>query len=66
VSLSGSPAARPLVSYEGQEIPGLLIEVERARGTKCERCWVWSERVGEDAEHPALCERCVPVVRALG
>ena len=66
VSLSGSPALRPLVSYEGQDIPGLLIEVERARGTKCERCWVWSERVGEDPDHPALCERCAPVVRAFG
>ncbi|MBI4590408.1 MAG: isoleucine--tRNA ligase [Candidatus Rokubacteria bacterium] len=66
VDLSGSPAVRPLATHEGQEIPGLLIEVERARGTKCERCWVWSEGVGADPEHPALCERCAPVVRALG
>ncbi len=65
MEVSGARAARPLVSHEGQEIPGLLIEVERARGTKCERCWVWSERVGEDADHPALCERCAPIVRAL-
>ncbi|MFQ5521274.1 MAG: zinc finger domain-containing protein, partial [Candidatus Methylomirabilia bacterium] len=55
----------PLYRYESQEIPGLLIEVDRARGQKCERCWVWSERVGEDGEYPTLCERCVPVVRAL-
>ena len=27
---------------------------------KCERCWTWSPRVGEDAAHPTLCERCVP------
>jgi len=32
---------------------------------KCERCWLWTARVGEDAEHPTLCERCAPVVRSL-
>jgi isoleucyl-tRNA synthetase len=52
----------PLVRYESQEIPGLVIDVERAPGKKCERCWVWSERVGESREHPTLCERCVPIV----
>jgi isoleucyl-tRNA synthetase len=55
----------PLVKYESQEIPGLLIGVERARGKKCERCWVWSEAVGSDTRYPTLCERCVPVVSRL-
>jgi isoleucyl-tRNA synthetase len=55
-------AGNPLVHYESQEIPGLIIDVERARGRKCERCWVWSERVGESAEHSTLCERCLPVI----
>jgi isoleucyl-tRNA synthetase len=64
VEVAGPRSPRPLVRWESQEVPGLTIEVERAGGTKCVRCWVWSERVGEDAEHPALCERCVPVVRA--
>ncbi len=41
---------------------GLTVGVQRAPGTKCARCWVWSERVGESREHPQLCERCVPVV----
>ncbi len=55
-------ATRPAVQYESQEIPGLSIGVDRARGEKCERCWMRSERVGEHAAHPTLCERCVPVV----
>jgi len=59
----GGPATGAVV-YESQEIPGLVIAVDRAPGRKCERCWMWSERVGEDAGHPALCERCVPVVAA--
>jgi isoleucyl-tRNA synthetase len=61
----GGAAEAPLVRYESQEIPGLRVEVGRARGSKCERCWVWSERVGDDPEHSTLCERCAPVVRGL-
>ena len=37
---------------------GIKIVVERASGTKCARCWNYSERVGEDAEYPGVCERC--------
>ncbi|HEV8141824.1 MAG TPA: class I tRNA ligase family protein, partial [Methylomirabilota bacterium] len=55
-------AASGAVVYESQEIPGLVVVVDHAPGKKCERCWTWSERVGDDAEHPALCERCVPVI----
>ena len=58
------PSSRPAVVHESQEIPGLVIGVDRARGRKCERCWMWTERVGESAAHPGLCERCLPVVTA--
>jgi isoleucyl-tRNA synthetase len=44
----------------------LTVTVEPARGAKCGRCWNFSEIVGSDGEHPELCERCLPVVRALG
>jgi isoleucyl-tRNA synthetase len=40
----------------------LDVNVTRAAGEKCKRCWNYSERVGEDSAHPALCERCVKVV----
>jgi isoleucyl-tRNA synthetase len=56
------------IPYESQDIPGLALEVVPAQALgwrKCERCWTWSPRLGEDAAHPALCERCAPVVRAL-
>src|SRR3989338_1891093 len=36
----------------------MIISVRKAPGMKCERCWHYSERVGESAEHPAICERC--------
>jgi isoleucyl-tRNA synthetase len=65
VELERSSAAAS-VTYESQDIPGLVIGVDRARGEKCERCWMRSEHVGENAAHPTLCERCVPVVVGLG
>jgi isoleucyl-tRNA synthetase len=38
------------------------IEVSRADGKKCERCWNYSTRVGENARYPTVCERCSEVL----
>ncbi|MEH1946857.1 MAG: isoleucine--tRNA ligase [Nostoc sp.] len=35
------------------------IAVVKADGQKCDRCWNYSTHVGESAEHPLICERCV-------
>lgn len=35
------------------------IGVVNADGQKCDRCWNYSIHVGESAEHPLICERCV-------
>ena len=40
----------------------LEVEVEKAKGEKCERCWAVSETVGSCAEHPTLCERCASIL----
>jgi isoleucyl-tRNA synthetase len=40
-------------------LPGLSVTVLRADGTKCERCWNYSTHVGENADYPTVCERCV-------
>ncbi|MFQ5835543.1 MAG: isoleucine--tRNA ligase [bacterium] len=45
--------------------PEIKIKVKRAEGRKCERCWNYSPRVGEDKEHPTLCERCCKVIASL-
>ncbi len=34
------------------------IKVEKAKGQKCERCWKYSETVGESSDYPTLCESC--------
>ncbi|MFA7068597.1 MAG: isoleucine--tRNA ligase, partial [Acidaminococcaceae bacterium] len=41
----------------------LMVTVKAAEGKKCERCWIYSDSVGEDAEHPTLCHRCVEVLK---
>ncbi|HKZ47142.1 MAG TPA: isoleucine--tRNA ligase, partial [Thermodesulfobacteriota bacterium] len=46
------------MAFESQEIPGLKVWVLPAKGKKCERCWNYSERVGENEKHPTICERC--------
>ena len=40
---------------------GITVDVARAPGAKCDRCWHWTQDVGTHAMHPALCRRCVVV-----
>ena len=46
--------------YASDEIKGLFVGVEKARGVKCERCWIYEESVGSNAQHPTVCSRCLP------
>ncbi len=50
---------------ESAIMSGLWIGVQKARGSKCERCWVYSTHVGAHAVHPKLCEKCVGVVEKI-
>ncbi|WP_017471816.1 isoleucine--tRNA ligase [Amphibacillus jilinensis] len=38
------------------------VNVEKYDADKCERCWVASETVGQNEQHPQLCQRCAEVV----
>ncbi|RDY04671.1 Isoleucine--tRNA ligase, chloroplastic/mitochondrial, partial [Mucuna pruriens] len=38
------------------------IGISRAVGSKCERCWNYSQQVGSFLDHPTLCSRCYDVV----
>jgi isoleucyl-tRNA synthetase len=44
---------------------GLTIEVSKAPGEKCERCWNYSIHVGEDKVYPTVCERCSAVLAEI-
>ena len=50
-------------SFKGETVG---VDVTRAGGQKCERCWSYSETVGSDPEHPTLCARCAAVIKEMG
>jgi len=41
------------------------VEVTKAPGKKCERCWNYSVQVGEDQRYPTVCERCLAALREI-
>ncbi|KAK7278874.1 hypothetical protein RJT34_23913 [Clitoria ternatea] len=38
------------------------VGISRAEGSKCERCWNYSQQVGSFLDHPTLCTHCNDVV----
>jgi len=48
---------------QGEYFAGVKISVTSAPGGKCERCWMYSEEVGSDNEHPELCPRCLSIIK---
>ena len=47
----------------GNGAAGLRVQVSKAPGRKCERCWNYSTHVGEDPTYPGVCERCSAVLK---
>ena len=43
----------------------LRVEVSKAPGAKCERCWNYSTQVGASERYPTVCERCMAVLEEL-
>lgn len=60
--VSIEPEAALTAPASGVELPGLQIQVEIASGEKCERCWIRSDKVGQFADQPNVCDRCYSVV----
>ena len=52
-------------AFTSELLPELKVYVAPAAGGKCERCWMRTETVGNDADHPQLCNRCTSVVAEL-
>jgi len=48
--------------WASESIEGLKVQVTPAPGGKCERCWCYSEELGTDADHPAICPKCTAAV----
>jgi isoleucyl-tRNA synthetase len=45
--------------------PSQRVEISKADGKKCERCWNYSVHVGEFTRYPNVCERCYKVLNEL-
>jgi isoleucyl-tRNA synthetase len=43
----------------------LEVTVERAAGTKCERCWKYTDDVGENLRFPTICRPCADAVEEI-
>jgi isoleucyl-tRNA synthetase len=56
-------AVSPEKAQAVDEALGISVEVGKAEGEKCERCWNFRSAVGADAQHPTLCDRCLEAVR---
>lgn len=39
------------------------IKINKAGGSKCSRCWNYSDSVGRYSENPDICERCYNVIK---
>jgi isoleucyl-tRNA synthetase len=52
--------------WRSEDMPGLTVQVTRALGEKCARCWTWSEDIGNDPVWTDVCGRCAGVLSALG
>ncbi|MFB3825979.1 MAG: isoleucine--tRNA ligase [Bryobacteraceae bacterium] len=80
VRLSAPGDIYPLLEQYGGELPTLFIvsavslapspdalavQVERAGGQKCERCWKYAADVGADPAYPTVCAACAGVVHEI-
>jgi isoleucyl-tRNA synthetase len=58
-------SAVKLTEGSGNGAGGVHVEVRKADGQKCERCWNYSTHVGEDKDNPTVCERCSAVLKEI-
>ncbi|HZT33709.1 MAG TPA: isoleucine--tRNA ligase [Bryobacteraceae bacterium] len=81
IHLSANGTLYPLLQEYAGELPGLFIvsqvkldqstepeigvQVERAAGAKCERCWKYTTDVGSHAQLPTVCAACAAAVEEI-
>ena len=55
------------IKLAGNGNPGgtLHVDVTKAPGEKCDRCWNYSTQVGKSQRYPTVCERCLAVLEEL-
>jgi isoleucyl-tRNA synthetase len=61
-----APLADAPADAVATEVPGLKLKIVKSAHAKCARCWHHREDVGNHAEHPELCDRCVENIEGAG
>jgi isoleucyl-tRNA synthetase len=52
------------VACEASDAP--MVAVSPSPHAKCDRCWHYRADVGQDPQHPSLCNRCVDNLHGSG
>jgi isoleucyl-tRNA synthetase len=58
-------SSKPVEGAKATGLEGLSVKIEKALGQKCDRCWNYSEHVGEDQRYPTVCERCSAALKEI-
>jgi isoleucyl-tRNA synthetase len=58
VELVDSPDAIAALDYHSTT-DAVTVGITTAAGQKCDRCWNYSTTVGDAADDPTICDRCV-------
>lgn len=53
------------VLLENHSDADLSVHVERASGSKCERCWKYSTAIGFDPAYPTVCDTCAAALKEI-
>jgi isoleucyl-tRNA synthetase len=57
-SVTLTVGAVPSGAFTLKDVEAVGVTIETAQGKKCERCWQVLPEVGQQADHPDLCNRC--------
>jgi isoleucyl-tRNA synthetase len=57
--------ADAIVTEGNVEKGAFYVQAKPAKGSKCERCWRFTEDVGNDAKYPTVCLRCSDALEAI-
>lgn len=60
------PLSRAPASAVATDLADLKLDIRVSVHPKCPRCWHHRTDIGEEAQHPALCGRCVQNVTGVG
>jgi isoleucyl-tRNA synthetase len=57
--------ADAIVTEGNLEKGAFYVQANPAKGSKCERCWRFTEDIGNDARYPTVCLRCADALQAI-